>query len=68
MAAFPLMSSLATVHLYGDFRADERTEAAACAFSVIAGSNWKVTSSINFFLRSNLGFRAKCNAKLASFA
>jgi hypothetical protein len=48
MAAFPVMRTLATIHLYSHFGTDQRTNSAAGTFAIIVKDSRQITAGIQF--------------------
>jgi hypothetical protein len=48
MAAFPVMRTLATIHLYSHFGADQRTNSAAGTFAIIIEDGRQIAAGIQF--------------------
>jgi hypothetical protein len=68
MAAFPVISSLTTVHLYGHFRADQSANGTAGTFSVIAEDSRQVSGSIKFAGGGYQMLGTERDTKLTAFA
>lgn len=68
MAAFPVMSALVTVHLYGHLGADERANSAAGTFIVIVENCRQITGGIQLAGRGYEVLGAEGNAQLTSLA
>jgi hypothetical protein len=53
MAAFPVMRTLATIHLYGHFGADQDTNSTPGTFAIIIEDGRQITAGIQFIRGRN---------------
>src|SRR4030042_4936822 len=65
MAAFPVMRTLATIHLYRHFRADQGTYGTPCTFSIIIKDSRQIATGVQFIRDRNNTLGAEGNTKLA---
>jgi len=68
IAAFPVISTLATVHLYGHFRADNGTGRAPGARAGILKDRMQITRGVELVRKRYQFFRAEEDADTASLA
>jgi hypothetical protein len=68
MAAFPVIRTLATVHLYGHLRAYQRTNSASGTFPVIAENGRQIAGGIQFIRGGNQSLGAERNTQFAALA
>ena len=68
MAAFPVINTLATVHLYRHLRTDHRAGGAPCALTAVVKGRGQIARGIQLVRKHNHFFWAEKDAEFASLA
>jgi hypothetical protein len=68
MAAFPVIRTLATIHLYGHFGADQGTNSAAGTFAIVIEDGRQIAAGIQLAGRGYQSLGTERDAELAALA